>query len=112
MIIGVVNPSSVQTLLNNLSEADFDLKTVSVVMQDPKQRAKMAKDTGPFKGITAATLGSKLAQLGMSAGDAKAYVDAVSKGGAFVAIAPPPASQQAALEMMNDYKPQLAKVLS
>ncbi len=113
MIIAILpTTSSVETLLNNLSEADFSLKTVSVFMRDAKLRAKIAKDTGPFKGVTAATLANKLTQLGVSTADAQAYVDAVNKGGVFVAIAPPAASQQAALEMLNDYKPQLVKVLN
>ncbi len=112
MIIGIIPITSIETLLNNLSEAGFSVKTVSVVMQDVNLRNKITKDAGPFKGITVATLANKLTQLGMSASDAQAYVGAVNKGGAFVAIAPPAASQQAALEMLNDYKPQLVKVMN
>ncbi len=113
MVIGIVpDVSSVETLLNNLSEAGFDLKTVSVILKDPALRNKIAKDTGPFKGATAADLAARLVKAGVSSQDAQAIMDAVNKGGAFVAIAPPGASQQAAVEMLNDYKPQLVKVVS
>ncbi len=113
MVIGIIpSTSSVETLLNNLSEADFDLKDVSVILKDQKLRNKIAQDAGPFKGATAATLAARLTKLGLSKQDAQAYVDAVNNGEAFVAIAPPPESQQAAQEMLNDYQPQLVKVLS
>ena len=45
MLIAVLpNTSFTETLLNNLSEADFDLAQVSVVTRDPKVRDAMAED--------------------------------------------------------------------
>ncbi|MGB8647641.1 MAG: hypothetical protein WCF84_20575 [Anaerolineae bacterium] len=112
MIIGIIpDVASAETLLNNLAEADFDRKSISVILKDLKLRARIAADTGPFKGVNAANLAARLAKMGLSGPDAQAYVDAVNNGAAFVAIAPPAASQAAAVEMMNDYKPQLVKVI-
>ncbi len=112
MVIGIIpNASSTETLLNNLSEADFDLKTVSVIMSDPKQQKAIAKDAGPLKGTTAAGLSARLTQLGVSKADAQAYAAAVNNGGVLVAIAPPKGSEQAAVQMLNDYNPQMVKVV-
>ncbi len=112
MVIGLVSDASkTETLLNNLAEADFKLSDVSVIMRDNKTRNAIAKDAGPLKGVAANTLAAKLTQNGLSKADAQAYSDAVAKGSILVAIAAPKESQQAAVEMLNDYAPQLVKVL-
>ncbi len=112
MVIGIVpNTSKTETLLNNLSEADFRLSDVSVIMSDPKQRDAIASDAGPFKGASAADLPKKLIQHGISQSQANAYGDAVKKGGVFVAIASGKDSESAAVEMLKDYDPQLVKVV-
>ncbi len=112
MVIGLIpNTSKTETLLNNLAEADFKLSDVSVIMRDLKTRNAIAKDAGPFQGVTASTLPAKLVQHGLSKADAQAYGDAVNKGSVFIAIACPQESQSAAVEMLNDYSPQLVKVI-
>ncbi len=112
MVIGVLpNSSSAQTCLNNLAEADFKRTDVSVIMQDLKTRNAIAKDTGPLKGLALANLPTKLGQIGLSPQDAKTCVDAVMQGKVLIAIAAPKGSEQAALEMLNDYTPVFAKVV-
>lgn len=111
MVIGILpNSSSIETLLNNLKEADFDLKNVSVIMADPKARNAVAKDAGPFKGISPDKLPARLAQAGLSAQDAAAIVNAVTKGQVLVAIATTPDTEKAAGDMLKDYNPVLVKV--
>jgi hypothetical protein len=112
MVIGIIpKSSSVETLLNNLKEADFDLEDVSVVMLDLKLRDTIARDRGPFKGVHAAQLVERLAKLGMSPQEAKTYGDALTQGGVFVAIKVAKESEQAAKEMLQDYTPQNLRVL-
>ncbi len=112
MVIGIIpNISKAETLLNNLSEADFSLSDVSVIMRDRKQRDAIASDAGPFKGVSATNLPNRLVRQGMSKSDAKAYRDAVTKGGVFVAIAAAKDSESAAVDMLDDYNPRLVKVL-
>ncbi len=112
MVIGVLpDTSKTETLLNNLSEADFKLSNVSVITQDVKTRNAIAKDAGPFKGVTAPQLAGKLIRAGLPTADANNYQDAVTKGSVFVAIACPKESEPAAVEMLNDYSPQLVKVV-
>ncbi len=110
MIVGILpNASTVETLLNNLSEADFKLSDVSVVMQDLKQRDAIAKDAGPLKGATPTNISNKLVQAGLSPQDAKVYTDAVAQGKVLVAMKVPPESAQAAKEMLQDASAQQIK---
>lgn len=112
MIIGIIpKSSSLQTLLNNLKEADFDLNDVSIIMLDLKLRDAVARDRGPFKGVHAPQLAERLSKSGMSPQEAKVYVDALAQGGVFVAIKVAKESEQAAKEMLEDYAPQNLRVL-
>ncbi len=108
MVIGIVPDSSTaESLLNNLAEADF--KSVSVIMQDVAQRNAIAKDAGPLKGVTAATLAAALGRAGLSNADAQAYVQAVAQGKVLVAVRTPPGSQNAAQEMLQDVSAQMVR---
>jgi len=112
MILALIpKPSSVETLLNNLQEADFDLASVSVILRDQQLRNQIAQDAGPLKGVVPSGLVKKLIALGLSKPDAQAYADGVTKGQALVAMTSPQESQAAAIEMFKDYDPQLLKVL-
>ncbi len=112
MVIGIIpNPSSMPTLLNNLKEADFSLKDVSIIMSDAKTRNALAKDAGPLKGVAPAQLPAKLAQAGLSQADAKAYGDALAQGKVVVAIRTARGAEQPAIAMLQDYSPENVKVV-
>ncbi len=112
MVIGIVpNASKAETLLNNLSEADFELSDVSVITTDPKQRNAIASDAGPFKAVSASDLPKKLVKHGVSQSHANAYRDAVMNGSVFVAIATGKTSESAAIEMLKDYDALLVQVV-
>ncbi len=60
MLIGLLaDPTRAETLLNNLSEADFDLADVSLILKDIKQRDALARDAGPIKGVQAGKIGAE-----------------------------------------------------
>jgi hypothetical protein len=104
MIIGIIpKVSSIETLLNNLSEADFSLSDVSVILRDQKKRDAVADDVGPLKGTAPANLVAKLTQLGISKQDAQTYSNAVAKNQALVAMNVPQGSEDSAVEMLKDY---------
>ncbi len=110
MVIGIIpDAASIATLLNNLKEAEFSLKDVSVIMADVKARNAAAQDAGPFKGVTAAQLAQKLGGAGLSPQDAKTYADAVRKGKVFVAIRTAAGGDKAAAEMLDDYSPEMVR---
>lgn len=112
MILAVLpTTANVESLLNNLSEADFDLNSVSVILQDLSLRDKIANDAGPFKGVTAAALPARLARAGLSKQAMPPFLAAIEKGQAFVALDPPAGTEQAALEMFKDYAPPILKVV-
>ena len=103
MIIGIIpDASTAEILLNNLSEADFKLADISLIMQDLKLRNKIAKDTGPFKGVRYDQISARLIKAGLSAQDAQAYQNAVAQGKVLAAMNAAPDVAEAAKEMFAD----------
>ena len=103
MIVGIIlDPSTAEILLNNLSEADFNLADVSLIMRDQKLRDKIAKDTGPLKGVRYEQISARLIQAGLSAQDAQAYQNAVAQGKVLAAMKTSPDLMEAAREMFTD----------
>ncbi len=112
MILAILSKSAhAETLLNNLAEAEFDIGDVSVVMRDRQMRDAIAKDRGPFQGLGARDLGTRLSQLGLSTSDVKLCADAVAQGKVFVAMRCSPASEAVAVEMFQDHAAELIKVV-
>lgn len=112
MILALVpNSSSVETLLNNLSEADFKLSDVSVILSDQKLQKAIADDAGPLKGVAPTSLAAKLIQDGVSKADAATYSNGVLQGKALIAMTPSKESQAAAIEMLKDASAELIKVV-
>jgi hypothetical protein len=81
MIVGIIpNAFAAESLLNNLSEADFSLGDVSLIMRDQELRDKVAEDIGPLKGVPYDQISEVLVQAGLSAPKAQAYQEAVAQG--------------------------------
>ncbi len=95
--------AATETLLNNLAEAEFDLHTVSVVMREAKQRAAIAEDTGPLKGLAADRLAEHLTRAGLAAPQAAEYAAAVQHGQILIAIDVPESLTAVAREMLRDH---------
>ena len=113
MIIGLLpDAAATEALLSNLAEAEFDLRTVSVIMRDAQQRAAIAKEAGPLKGINVTELAQHLTQAGLSQHEADAYAAAVQQGKVFVAIDVPKSLEAAAREMLSDHAAQLIRGVS
>ncbi len=107
MIIGLLpDAAATETLLNNLAEAEFDLRSVSVVMRDPKRRAALTHEAGPLQGIGVDELAHHLAQAGLSPHQADACAAAVQHDKVLVAIDVPVALVPIAREMLGDHAAQ------
>lgn len=107
MIIGIIpDASTAEILLNNLSEADFKLSDVSIIMQDQKLRKKIAKDTGPLKGVRYDQISAFLMKAGLSEQDAQSYQNAVDQGKVLAAMNAAPDVAEAAKEMFADQSGQ------
>ncbi len=108
MIIAILpDASTTEILLNNLSEADFNLSDVSVVMRDLKTRRAIAPDTGPLKGVSPKGVVARLTEAGLSQQDARRCGDAVAQGKVLVAMTVPTGAEQAAKEMIQDHSGQV-----
>lgn len=103
LILGIIpDASTAEILLNNLSEADFDLADVSLIMRDQKLRDKIAKDTGPWKGARYDQISTRLTHAGLSAQDALVYQNAVEQGKVLVVMKAGSNIVETAKEMFSD----------
>jgi hypothetical protein len=108
MVIGVLpDATTVEILLNNLAEAEFNLADVSVLMRDEKQRATIADDAGPLKGIHWREVTTHLTRAGLGHAEAQQYAEAVDHGKVLVAIAATKQTEPVAREMLHDHAAQL-----
>ncbi len=108
MILGILpDASKAETLLNNLSEADFNLDDVSVIMQDVATRDKITKDTGPLKGVKPAQLTRSLKKAGVLPDPMQRAADAVQNGKVLVAMNVDPKYEQAARQMFGDMSAEM-----
>lgn len=110
MLVGILpDISSAEILLNNLSEADFDLNTVSVIMQDVKMRDRIAKDTGPLKGVQPTMIMDRLVKAGLTQTEAKLCSDALAQSKVLVAMSVSADLLASAKEMFMDQSAQIVK---
>ncbi len=110
MLIGILSdPSRTEILLNNLSEAEFDLAEISVIMNDLKQRDTIAKDAGPLRGVHPTKIGPKLIKAGLSDEETAQCTQAVMQGKVLVVMHVAPESLAAAKEMFQDHSAQIIK---
>jgi hypothetical protein len=110
MLFGILpDVSKAETLLNNLSEADFDLADVSVIMRNVKRRNAFAQDGGPLKGVTFGHLSDRLVQAGLSRPEAALYTEVVEQGKVLIVMTVIPEAQSAAREMLMDHSAELIK---
>jgi hypothetical protein len=110
MVIGVLpDAAMIDTLLNNLAEADFDLDDVSVLMNDTVQRATIADDAGPLKGVALTGLADHLTRAGLARREAGRYADAVRSGKVLIVINTSTDAEAAAHEMLRDHSAQHVK---
>ncbi len=103
LIVGIIpDASTAEILLNNLSEAEFNLADVSLVLRDQKLHDQITKDTGPLKGVRPDQISAYLIKAGLSAPDAQAYQNAVAQGKVLAAMRTSPNLAETAKEMFAD----------
>ncbi len=108
MILAILpNSSAAESLLDNLSEADFDLGRVSVLMKNAGLRDKIAKDTGPLIHAAPTEVATALRALGTADDAATRAQEAVNNDKVVVAMDVDPKYEAAAREMFTDVKAQL-----
>ena len=110
MIVAILpDASQTESLLNNLSEADFNLNDVSVIMQDAKVRNAIAKDIGPLKNVASKQVAGELRKVGLSQPAADRCQLAIEAGHVLVVMDVAKQYLAAAQEMFQDHSAQLIK---
>ncbi len=103
------DPSTAEILLNNLSEADFDLADISLIMRNQKLRDRIVKDTGPLKGVRYDQIAARLIKAGLSAQEAQVYQEAVAQDKVLAAMRTLPDVAEAVKEMFADQSGEAIK---
>jgi hypothetical protein len=108
MILAILPSSSAaESLLNNLSEADFDLQHVSVMMKNTGLRNRIAEDTGPLIHAAPNEVGTSLRSLGAAIDPAREAQQAIDDDKVVVAMDVDPKYEAAAREMFKDVSAQI-----
>ena len=108
MILAILpDPGKAESLLNNLSEADFDLNDVSLIMKDAALKSKLAPDAGPMRGVLAQQLSGALRSAGVSKDGLERCEAAVAQGKAVVAMKVGPKYEAAARQMFEDVSAEI-----
>jgi len=111
MVLGAIaNSSEAETLLNNLSEADFKPNQISVTMQEEKSVKQITDVSGPLTGDFRLVI-NKLKRLGISPADIKSYEGIVNSGGVVVTISAGPSTDESAQEMLEDVNASNIQIL-
>ena len=111
MILAILpNTDDAESLLNNLSEADFDLNDVSVIMQNVALRNKIAADIGPLQGVLPSQFTSSLKKAGIAQDVAQRCDDAVKQGRVLIAMKVDSKYQAAARKMFEVASAEIVQV--
>ncbi len=106
----IANSLSAETLLNNLSEADFNLDDVSIVMQNHKEQLALLKEGGPLKGARLWGLVYRLKRAGYSQTDIDLCTNNLKAGKVLVAMEVTTDLEAAAKEMFLDQQAQMIEL--
>lgn len=107
IVLGILqDSSSAETALDNLSEADFNEKGISIVMDDEKKSRTIADNSGPLKGVNAKNIKGKLMSMGVSENQSTVYQSSLQQGKVVIAIEADEDSVNVAEEMLKDYNTQ------
>jgi hypothetical protein len=103
LVIGILpTPGDVALCLDNLAEAEYSPKDISLVMRSRQDVEKLAAVSGALTGLALGALPVRLSELGLSSQEVAGYQNSVLSGGAIVAVEAPTGSEDAAAEIIAD----------
>ncbi len=103
MVVGLFeNIDHAEIALNNLAEAQFRNKDISVVMADKSQVKTISVGRGPLSGDFNIRIAKTLGRGGLSESDVENCRNLLMKGAVLIAVSGPAESDDAAAEMLAD----------
>ncbi len=112
MVLGIFDTiSHAETALNNLIEAEFEPKDISVVTNNPSQTKLLGDFSGRIMKQSSGKLTQQLKKCGISEQDAKEYNTYVNNGGILITIEGSKESEDVASEMLKDHQAQYIKIM-
>ncbi|HLZ71862.1 MAG TPA: hypothetical protein VKV26_18315 [Dehalococcoidia bacterium] len=112
LVIGLLpNDSDADIALNNLAEADFASRQISVLTSDPLRTAALTDTPGDWGQLTPAAAVERMRTLGVADADRQTVTTGLSNGGVLIVIRAANASTTAAQEMLADQKATLVRAV-
>ncbi len=93
---------TITTALDNLEEAEFDKKKISVIANDQSSAQHIADPAGPFKGKSVDDIQKALEKAALPISTINLYHDQMAKGMIFLAISVKELSIKTAQEILAD----------
>jgi hypothetical protein len=97
--------SSLETLINNLAEQEFDERCISIITRDEALPDRILKTPGPLSGNLTASTSKKLLAYGMSKQDLTKISKSLQKGSVIVLLDVSSDLSSVAEASLKDYNP-------
>lgn len=109
-VIGLLpTDSDAEIELNNLAEADFATRQISVLTTDPLRTAALTDTPGSWGQLTPDAAIERMRSLGVADADCEAFRTGLNGGGVLIVIRTQRNTTAAAEEMLRDQKASLVR---
>lgn len=111
VVTGIVDENSVNEIIDNLVEADFDERDISLIMQDEKKARLIIDDNGPLKGTSLKDLEKNLQGLGMDKQTTVDYIHEVGNNKSIIAVKVEADLAKDVKETLKDFEAEFVQVI-
>lgn len=111
IIIGVLARENANQLIDNLIEADFDERDMSIIMREEKEARMIHDDNGPLKGAAMDKLAEYLTRLNMDQTAIHNYISELKNDKVLVAVKVQNNTIKAVKESFEDFETELIHII-
>lgn len=112
VVVGLfARDSDAEIALNNLDEAEFPARSISLLASDPARAAVLTLVKGPWSGVAPAALATRLQRAGMAREDCQAFIARIDGGAAGIAVRVSRDTAAVAAEILTDQKADAVQTL-
>jgi hypothetical protein len=112
LVIGLLpNDSDAEIALNNLAEADYATRQISVLTTDPLRTAALTDTPGEWGQQTPDAAIERMRPLGVTEADREAFRTGLSGGGVLIVVRTSRDTAAAAAELLRDQKASLVRTV-
>jgi hypothetical protein len=103
VLLGVIDATSIETAINNITEVDVPESAISLVMKDMNQARQIIGTEGPLQEVSLVNLVAKLQSLGVTQSASKNYQQLIKQGKALLAVTGDQQTLDVVKDVLHDY---------